>query len=672
MKLRALLILFTILAGVARADTIHTRSGEVLKGRIVSQTKKAITIRSRYGSLTIPRSDIKKHVPATYLIEFKGGETVQGHIVGETEAELSVEVDGETRTIEQARITAVAQKETEPEPEPKTLSRRQIQAIHKRVLAYFAKKEYRKAIAECAKILTADPDNAIALYNTACGHSMLKEKEKALEFLRKSLEAGYVDFAHMKQDTDLDNIRDEPGYQALIEKKADYVRKSTEKAVGQIAEAMKKRGVDVTKYKKVFDRDRNFAYLHTRSDEELAVIRKGLEDYAEFQWEHLFQNRPTRPLYIVLLTGRDARKVFGGRVGGVYSSSANALFCGDIPTYKLMKTSVIVHEFTHALHFADMIARGQRHPIWLIEGLATLFESSDRNGSVRPKHSHRLAVVQAAVKADRSLPWKTFMKMNQAQFVRVARLAYAQSRYMLLYMYEKGLLKKFYDEYTDDENYKGDKTALEAFEVVFGTPIEAVERDWKAWVLKQKVPPIPYLGVQTLQKGKKLVVQKVMGGSPAAKAGIQKDDAFVRVAGRPVASLSQLTGAIAAHAVGDEVEIELARGDETVSVTVRLGKRKVRRVRFPREKGTPYLGLAVEEQDGGLSVRDVAGGSPAEKAGIQQGDALVRFGKKTLASVRDYLEALKKSRPGRTVRLTIRRGNEEKTVQVKLASQPED
>ncbi|MFO7899549.1 MAG: PDZ domain-containing protein [Planctomycetota bacterium] len=672
MKFRMLVVLLGLMTCLARADTIRTKSGEVLKGQVVRQTETAITIRSKYGSLTVPRRDIKKHDRATYVIELKDGETLEGRIVGETDAELSVEVGEDARTIERARIAAVAEKKAPKKPAPAKLSRRQLQAIHKRALAYFAKKEYRKAIAECAKVLTADPDNAIALYNTACAYSLLKEEEKALEFLRKSLEAGYVNFAHVKQDTDLDNIRDEPGYQALIEKKAEYIRKSTEKAVGQITEAMKKRGVDVAKYKKVFDRDRNFVYLHTRSDEELAVIRKGLEDYAEFQWEHLFQNRPTRPLYIVLLTGRDARKVFRGRVGGVYSSGANALFCGDIPTYKLMKTSVIVHEFTHALHFADMIARGQRHPIWLIEGLATLFESSDRNGSVRPKHSYRLAVVQAAVKADRSLPWKTLMKMGQAHFLRVARLAYAQSRYMLLYMHEKGLLKKFYDEYTDDENYKGDKTALEAFEVVFGKPIEAVERDWKVWALKQEVPPIPYLGVQTHQKGKKLVVRKVMGGSPAAKAGIKKDDAFVRVAGRPVASLSQLTGAIATHAAGDEVEIELARGDETVSVTARLGKRKVRRIRFPRRKGTPYLGLAVEEQDGGLSVRDVAKGSPAEKAGIRKGDTLVRFGKKKLADVRGYLDALKKARPGQTIRLGIKRGEEEKTVKVKLARQPDD
>ena len=46
---------------------------------------------------------------------------------------------------------------------------------------------------------------------------MLNEKVKALEYLDKSIKAGFVDYAHMQRDTDLDNIRKEAGFVKMLE-----------------------------------------------------------------------------------------------------------------------------------------------------------------------------------------------------------------------------------------------------------------------------------------------------------------------------------------------------------------------------------------------------------------------------------------------------------------------
>ncbi len=53
------------------------------------------------------------------------------------------------------------------------------------------------------------------LYNLACGYSLLDQKEKAVDFLRGAVEAGYGDFKHMESDTDLDNIRSTEGYKQI-------------------------------------------------------------------------------------------------------------------------------------------------------------------------------------------------------------------------------------------------------------------------------------------------------------------------------------------------------------------------------------------------------------------------------------------------------------------------
>ena len=667
MKPQVLVLMLALAAGTASADTLQTKSGETIKGRVLEETQAHVRIRTRYGELTVPRGDVRRHTRATYAVKLKDGRTLEGHIVGETEKELRLEVGGKERKVASGDVKAVSEKK--PERKPKRLNPQQVRAVHQRAMAHFRKKEYTKAVAEYAKAIQSNPDDMIALYNTACAYSLLKDKAKAVEFLRQSVEAGYVNFAHMEQDGDLDNIRDAAGYKELLEHKDEHVRKSTGKAVERITKSLARRGVDAKRYKPVFDRERNFVYLHTKTEKELAIVRKDLEDYAEHQWAHLFQNKPKQPLHIVLLTAGDSRKVFRGRAGGMYSAGSNTLLCGDMPAYKLMKTSVVVHEFTHALHFADMLARKQRHPIWLIEGLATLFEASRRNGGVVPHHSFRLAHVQVAVRARRHLPWKTLMKMNQLQFMRVARLSYAQSRYMLYYMYEKGLLKKFYDEYTNKESYASDKSALEAFEVVFGKPIESVERDWRQWVLKQRVPPLPYLGIQSREQRGQVVVLQVVGGSPAGKAGLKTGDVIAGIGGGAIRSQSDLMAAVGSRKAGDEVEIEVLRKGKTVLLKATLGKRGGgTRPRPPT--GAPYLGLAVESRDGAVYVKEVSAGSPAQRAGLRPGMGLLEFNGQKLGSVRDFLSAVKKTRPGQTVKVKTKQGEEVEVVAVKLAAQP--
>ena len=675
MKPQVLILTLELAAGTAWADTLHTKSGETIKGRVLEQTKDQVRVRTRYGELAIPRGEIKRHERATYVVTLKNGSRAEGEIVGETDKELALKVGGKERKIASAEIKEVLEKPTaavvKTPPKPKPLSPQQIRALTQQALAHFKKKEHRKALETCQKILASNPDNMIAWYNSACAYSLMKNKAKAVDALNKSIEAGYVNFQHMEQDTDLDGIRAEPGYQAILKNKAELIKKSTEKAVTRIRQAMKKRGVDISKYKSVYDHDRNFIYLHTKTDEQLTVVRKGLEDYAEHQWKHLFQNKPDRPLYIILLTAADSRRVLGGRAGGVYSAAGNTLFCGDIPVLKLMKTSVVVHEFTHALHFADMLARQQRHPIWLIEGLATLFEASDRNGGVKPLHSYRLAVIQSAVRAKAHIEWKTLMKLNHLQFMRAARLTYAQSRYMLLYMHENGLLKRFYDEYTDKENYKGDKSALEAFEVVFGKPIEAVERDWKQWVLKQKVPPVPFLGIQMQQQGGGVVARSVVKGGPAAKGGVQNGDVIASIDGQAVKTAADVLGAIGPRQVGETVELVVRRKDQEQALKVKLGKRRMRTgYRPPRPKRAPYIGLTVEEKEGVVYAKAVAKGSPAEKAGLKPGMPILELRGKKVGSIRDYLALLKAARPGQKVSIKTKVGDKATILKARLTLQP--
>ena len=69
------------------------------------------------------------------------------------------------------------------------------------------------------KAYELSPNDSVMLYNLACLFSRLGEKETAVDYLKKSCKAGYVNFEWIKRDTDFDNIRNEPGYIELMKDK---------------------------------------------------------------------------------------------------------------------------------------------------------------------------------------------------------------------------------------------------------------------------------------------------------------------------------------------------------------------------------------------------------------------------------------------------------------------
>jgi len=60
-----------------------------------------------------------------------------------------------------------------------------------------------------------------SLYNTACALSLKGDKSAALDFLQKSLDAGFDDPHQIRKDDDLDNLRGEPRYRELVKMAGD-------------------------------------------------------------------------------------------------------------------------------------------------------------------------------------------------------------------------------------------------------------------------------------------------------------------------------------------------------------------------------------------------------------------------------------------------------------------
>jgi uncharacterized iron-regulated protein len=82
------------------------------------------------------------------------------------------------------------------------------------------------------------------------------------------------------------------------------------------------------------------------------------------------------------------------------------------------------------------------------------------------------------------------------------------------------------------------------------------------------------------------------------------------------------------------------------------------------------MGVRMEESGGRLLVESVAPGSPASIAGIAKGDELLAFDGEPVKGIVDVLFRVGEKRGGDTARVTVRRGGEEKTLDLTFFKMP--
>ena len=85
-----------------------------------------------------------------------------------------------------------------------------------------------------------------------------------------------------------------------------------------------------------------------------------------------------------------------------------------------------------------------------------------------------------------------------------------------------------------------------------------------------------------------------------------------------------------------------------------------------------YLGVMVARDDGsgGAQVENVAPNSPADRAGLRQGDVIVGFDGNPVRSTDDLLNFLDGSAIGRDAELRVRRGRGDLSMRVRPQEQP--
>jgi tetratricopeptide (TPR) repeat protein len=432
----------------------------------------------------------------------------------------------------------------------------------------YKKGNYRQAADVLKELIAIEPGNGLYDYNLACMQSLMGRKDDAMKSLQAAISKDYADIRHMEVDSDLDALHKMPAWSLVLQRRDEIQRQHAQK----VAAALRKQLGDGYTYQ-IDDAHRLVFALCNMDQQTLDQIKSYLGSYTEAMSKDIFTHCPEQ--YVAVVVPRDGM-IATPSVGGYYIATQHVLVARTIG-------SVLTHEFTHALHAADMEAMGQQHPIWIVEGLATTYENSRLRkddpslpgaANVVPTPNERLNVLQSLIKSGKAMPLEKFLKVQQKEYVQKANVCYPQGRYILMYLFDKGLLKKWYDLYV--AGYDKDPTGQAALEKVLGKPLSEIEKDWSAWVLAQSPTPLrvtashAYLGVSVKPVADGLRIDGVVTGSGADRAGIEPGDVLTTIDSQFIADGAELVRTVSRKNVGDTVAVEFRRGSEHKKIEVAL------------------------------------------------------------------------------------------------------
>jgi len=427
--------------------------------------------------------------------------------------------------------------------------------------------DYPSAVALYEAIVRTDPTDKFAVYNLACARAMAGQIDAAAETFLDSLSLGIVDMFHVERDEHLAPIRGDSRYKAVI---ANWRKLLDARFDAEIKAMEKAFGPEYT-FRRDDERRLGFAAAVDQRDVD-AVMQEVRRVWAFsatlFPVESPDPARPDPWVHVILPTPQDFVRYVGGAVhiGGYYARDDKRLVSRDLgPSLR--------HELFHVEHWRHMDRIGQVHAIWIQEGLASLVEDVEiaPDGSLILQPSWRTNIAKRLGEVNRLMPLAKFSAMTREQFAsQKPRATYAQARAWMLFLHERGLLAKWYADYTD--HFDQDPTGVASMERTLGAEGREVDKLFRAWL--ESVPEVAEvdhpgdatLGVALAQgSGAGPVVSEIVASRPGGVGGdrgarLRNKDVILAIDGRSVRTLDDLHRILGEFEVGDTVQVSVRRG----------------------------------------------------------------------------------------------------------------
>ncbi|MFW6133750.1 MAG: PDZ domain-containing protein [Planctomycetota bacterium] len=328
-------------------------------------------------------------------------------------------------------------------------------------------------------------------------------------------------------------------------------------------------------YTAEIDRHRHLVYVSALDDVHLRETMRLLRDFHDAYRRTLGDFETPWNITVVLPTASDFPAIVPqAGLAGRYFHRGRRLVSLD-------RGQVLLHEFTHALH--DAHVRGAAQPLWVREGLATLFESSEITpGGLEPFVDYDVRTVQQAVIRDRAVPLGELLSEERRVFGERTQLAYAQAHYLMYYLHERDRLKAFWRRLQDDR--LKDPRGLAGVTNLLAGDIERIDAAWRQWVLKLRpaeglyLRKLAMLGVRVREHERGAEITELVGDGPAARAKrLRVGDVILGFNDRAVESPDDLYAALSRLRAMQTVEIVILRHGRPRTVRQALGAPKLRK-----------------------------------------------------------------------------------------------
>lgn len=368
------------------ADVVVMKDGRELEGRIVGETDEAVTLRLRYGEVTVPRSRIAEIRRGPTPLDEYGEKAAAVADTAQSHCELAQWCD-EKGLGEEAKHHYRKALEIDPSftPAGRALGYKEVGG--KWLSPDEAKKARGLVKFEGKWIPKEDRDNILAERDEAKQQELREQYGVGPEF-------------HVAKRTCFVLVSDLPE-----KERGELVR-----AAGALYAAIEER------FGECFVKDRDWPLVIYAFAERDGYRERVKADGVE--------------------KAQDSYGYYHGKKRSSY------LFrCGSPSTVQML-----LHEFTHQIYVERMMSRGARSHAWIFEGLAEYYEGhalkGDKLGAVTP-HRINLAVARRAAREETLLPTEKLIETKDLSELftggyesEECRTAYAQAWAMVYYLLE--------------------------------------------------------------------------------------------------------------------------------------------------------------------------------------------------------------------------------------------
>lgn len=416
------------------------------------------------------------------------------------------------------------------------------------------------------------PGDAGMLALAARAAAQSGDQRVAAGYLKRAIEEGFTDFAAVESGADFAGLRRHESW-SVVQEAMRTARAHNENGALSGAEATK--AVDAwrmrftTGYRSFPDGATNTVLVTTQDPTSRSELLSMLAAMTQDQVSRLFGKGLAQPVAVIVAVGTD------GEGDGLTPSRAGRYEHGMRRLLTRDTGATLRHEFTHALHFAHMERINQLHPIWLREGLATVFETyrTREDGSFEFLPNERADAAMQLLATGVAPGLRRLLTMPEDDFQKDGESTYPLVRSLMEFTASRGALERLYAEAV--AGFRDDPACTRALERAHGASLEEIERSWTTWARERGAqglstdPTQPSIGVTTEDHPDGARIVRFVTKSTARDAGLRPGDVIVGVDGEPVRSVRELGVALTRLPRRETLTIRFRRGDSYSILEVR-------------------------------------------------------------------------------------------------------